>query len=34
MTNIQKKKVDEIKRNFSEVYDYISTKSKIRILSP
>lgn len=27
MTDIQKKKVDEIKRSFSKVYDYVSTNA-------
>ena len=31
MTNIQKKKVDEIKRSFSKVYDYVSTSAFVEI---
>lgn len=33
MTDIQKKKVDEIKRNFSKVYDYVSTNAFVEISS-
>lgn len=31
MTEVQKKKVDEIKRSFSKVYDYVSTNAFVEI---
>lgn len=31
MTDIQEEKVDEIKRSFSKVYDYVSTNAFVEI---